>query len=83
MTKQGVYSLLVLTSLHKEWLGTHCNAHGNNFVVRPPSSFSRSFLAPVDFDFAYDSKAFVGGLNEADSLQKAKENIDFEKQVFK
>ena len=55
--------------------GTHCNAHGNNFVVKSPNAAGQGFLAPVDFDFAYTAETFVG---TGDPL----ENIAFEKAAL-
>jgi len=40
-------------------MGIHCNAHANNFIVDNRSQ--DSFLAAVDFDFAFTEDAFVPG----------------------
>eukprot|EP00941_MAST-03F_sp_MAST-3F-sp1_P001716 g1716.t1 len=39
----------------------HCNAHANNLVVLPPNirKETNQFLAPLDFDMAYDRKSFA------------------------
>ena len=34
-------------------LGTHCNAHPNNFVIKLPSATSSFWLAPLDFDMSF------------------------------
>ena len=61
---------LVLRAMHDQgisWgtyaddLGTHCNAHVNNFVILPedPSNPTRRMLAPLDFDMAFTRSNFL------------------------
>lgn len=41
-------------------MGTHCNAHSNNLVVRMESSdASAPFLAPLDLDMAFTAKSHL------------------------
>ena len=46
-------------------LGTHCNAHANNMVVKPVTLLgdgpSGTLLAALDFDMAFDRGSWVGG----------------------
>jgi hypothetical protein len=74
--------------VHFHWLvillvyiaGMHCNAHGNNFVLVPPQSdASAPFLAPVDFDLAFDVQSYVDTLEPAAACQdRAREQIRLE-----
>lgn len=45
---------------YRDALGNHCNAHPNNLVILPPDRDSpeSNFLAPLDFDMAYDRANF-------------------------
>jgi hypothetical protein len=41
-------------------MGIHCNAHANNFVVKPPTvGRQTTFLAALDFDMAFTKAGFV------------------------
>lgn len=40
-------------------LGTHCNAHPNNLVIRWPSLRSSFFLAPLDFDMSFTETSYT------------------------
>ena len=51
---------------YSDAMGTHCNAHANNMVVRSFSSTNLSmeeddfrFLAPLDFDMSFTKETFV------------------------
>jgi hypothetical protein len=44
---------------YKDLLGDHCNAHPNNLVVLPEGTSNTHFLAPVDFDMAFDKDEFT------------------------
>lgn len=53
-------SILGLMHFHRiSWgtytdeLGTHCNAHPNNLVIKLPSATSSFWLAPLDFDMSF------------------------------
>jgi len=39
-------------------LGTHCNAHPNNFILLPEGESADYFLAPLDFDMAFTHRTF-------------------------
>jgi hypothetical protein len=58
--------------------GTHCNAHGNNFVLRSPTEKQVTFLAPVDFDFSYTVESCAFSTDRAADAILANENIDME-----
>ncbi len=62
--------------------GTHCNAHGNNFVLRRPTADHEPFLAPVDFDFCYTISTAVFSDNPLKDAALAQEYIDFEFPAF-
>eukprot|EP00054_Salpingoeca_dolichothecata_P015663 m.90681 g.90681 ORF g.90681 m.90681 type:complete len:537 (-) comp21597_c1_seq4:48-1658(-) len=67
---------------YRDLIGTHCNAHGNNFVLMPenPNNPSQPFLAPLDFDMAYNDEVAILGpnLTPEKNRQEAKENRLFE-----
>merc|ERR1711974_323017 len=44
---------------YEDVLGTHCNAHTNNFVVLPPASKFNRLLAPLDLDMAFTRDTFI------------------------
>ena len=39
-------------------LGTHCNAHPNNLVIKLSSSISSLWLAPLDFDMSFTETSY-------------------------
>jgi len=56
----------------------HCNAHPNNFVVlSAEESSNNQWIAPLDFDMAYDWDSFVG------DEEAFKSNSNTEKQALK
>ena len=61
--------------------GTHCNAHGNNFVLRLPNP-SGLLLAPVDFDLAYTADSYVASRDADADRAEARSNIDLERHAL-
>lgn len=53
----------ILWGTYEDAMGTHCNAHVNNFVVLPQADGGRQkkgvFLAPLDFDMAFSRTDFI------------------------
>ncbi|CAE7577717.1 MOCS3-1 [Symbiodinium necroappetens] len=50
-------------------LGIHCNAHSNNFAVKPPGcGHQETFLAALDFDMAFTRENFLPEACESGAL---------------
>eukprot|EP00042_Codosiga_hollandica_P017814 m.50213 g.50213 ORF g.50213 m.50213 type:complete len:523 (+) comp48082_c0_seq1:103-1671(+) len=61
--------------------GTHCNAHGNNFVLKAPTAdLSRhsNFLALVDFDLAFSVDDYLRTGDAATDHAEARELVAME-----
>eukprot|EP01080_Neovahlkampfia_damariscottae_P010487 gene10487-3009_t len=43
---------------YNDKLGDHSNSHANNLVILPMEKVDRNFLAPLDFDMAYNKEFF-------------------------
>ena len=53
-------------------LGTHCNAHLNNMVIKLPSDILHShnfFLAPLDFDMSFTEASCLQSFDELISME--------------
>ena len=48
---------------YRDELALHCNAHPNNMCLLPPTVFSASFFAPLDFDMAYYYSSYKGNFD--------------------
>ena len=56
---------------YQDALGSHCNAHANNFVVLPPAGAAHDdddapLLAACDFDMAFPEDTYLGTQNAAE-----------------
>jgi len=60
VTVRALHDANVSWGTYRDSMGVHCNAHVNNFVVKPPSvKGSSTFLAPLDFDMAFTRENYL------------------------
>ncbi|CAE7839966.1 MOCS3-1 [Symbiodinium sp. CCMP2592] len=68
-TLRALHASGIAWGTYPDSLGIHCNAHSNNFVVKPPGcGRQETFLAALDFDMAFTRENFLPEACESGAL---------------